>query len=296
MLSLENLNCFVQGARLLNFRQAARAVFLTPAALGTRIQQLEDQLGTKLFHRTTRRVVLTQEGLAFLPHAHRALLAAQECERAGRGEVGPLPIEVTLGTRHELGMSWVVPMLPRLQEAHPGLTPHLYFGSSTDLLIRVRSVEIDCAVGSMRVTDPKLDSVRLHAEDYVLVGQPRMLKGNPLREPTDALKHRLVDISADLPLFGYWRDAPRGGDRLHFKSVLKMGTASAVRELVLRGEGVAVLPHYMVKGDLRAKKLAVILPEVKPLADYFRLIFRTDDPRRSIYESIARTMLKMPLR
>lgn len=296
MLSLESLHCFIEAARLLSFRMAARSVALTPAALGHRIQQLEGQLGVQLFHRTTRKVVLTEAGLTFLPHARRAIEAAQECERAGRGEMGPTAMELTIGTRHELGMSWILPMLSRIRHTHPELTVHLYFGSSMDLLLRVRSVEVDCVIGSMRLTDPKLDSVRLHPEEYVFVGQPNLLKRKPFRKPEDARHHTLIDTHAELPLFGYWRDAPQGGDRLRFGSILRMGTGAAVRELVLRGEGVAVLPWYMAAPDLKAKRLTKIFPEVELLSDYFRLIFRADDPRRSVYERLGHTMLEHPLR
>src|SRR5262245_2038914 len=173
--SLDSLRCFVEAARLLNFRAAARAVSLTPAALGQRIAQLEGQIGKTLFHRTTRRVTLSETGLALLGHAQQALEAADACLRAGRGETGPPPQDLVLGTRHELGMSWIVPMLPLLRRRHPQLTIHLYFGSGSDLLIRVRSTEVNCAVGSMRIDDPKLASTRLHREDYVFVGQPSLL-------------------------------------------------------------------------------------------------------------------------
>src|SRR5262245_12408180 len=153
--SLEALRCFAEAARLLNFRAAARAVGLTPAALGQRIRQLEELLDAKLFHRTTRTVTLTEEGLALVPFAHRTLDAAAECVRAGRGEVGPPPMELTLGTRHELGISWLVPLLPRLRKAQPGLTVHTYFGSGPDLVHRVRTLQIDCAVTSSVLTDPQ---------------------------------------------------------------------------------------------------------------------------------------------
>src|SRR5262249_49525589 len=87
--SFDSLRCFLEAARLLNFRAAARAVALTPAALGQRIAQLEGQIGRPLFHRTTRRVTLSEAGLALLGHAQRALEAADACVRAGRGETGP---------------------------------------------------------------------------------------------------------------------------------------------------------------------------------------------------------------
>jgi LysR family transcriptional regulator, glycine cleavage system transcriptional activator len=291
--SLDSLRCFVEAARQLNFRAAARVVALTPAALGQRIQQLEAQMGRPLFHRTTRRVTLTEAGLALLPYAKQALIAADACLRAGSGEAGPPPQELVLGTRHELGMSWIVPMLPMLRLRHPALTFHLYFGSGSDLLLRVRSGEVHCAVGSMRLDDPKLESVRLHREDYVLVGQPALLRRTPLRRAQDAARHTLVDERAALPLYAYWRDAAGGRLRLPFGRIVYFGTIAAMRAVVLAGDGVAVLPHYLVAQDLAARRLMRVLPRVRPLHDYFRLIFRADDPRRSLYQAMAESMAQV---
>jgi DNA-binding transcriptional LysR family regulator len=241
-------------------------------------------------------VVLTEAGLALVPYADRALSSAAECLRAGRGDLGPAPLELVIGTRHELGLSWLVPMLPRLRQDNPGLTCHLYFGSGADLTLRVRTLEIDCAVTSSRLTDPKLDSIKLHREDYVFVGQPKLLRRNPFETAEHASSHTLLDVTEELPLFRYWRDAPGGVDSMEFAQVLRVGTIAAIRELALRGEGVAVLPEYFVKQDIVAKRLRRIMTSVEPLSDHFRLVFRTDDPRRASYTSVAATMLAVPLR
>ena len=127
--SIDNLRCFVQAARLLNFRAAAKAVALTPAAFGQRIKQLEDQLGTRLFQRDTHRMSLTEGGLSLLPSAVKALEAIEDCVRATAGGVAP-PLELVVGTRHELGLSWVLPMLPSMRTLHPHLHFHVYFGGS----------------------------------------------------------------------------------------------------------------------------------------------------------------------
>jgi LysR family transcriptional regulator, glycine cleavage system transcriptional activator len=293
--SLEALRCFAEAARLLNFRAAARAVGLTPAALGQRIRQLEELLDAKLFHRTTRTVTLTEEGLALLPYAHRTLDAAAECVRAGRGEVGPAPMELTLGTRHELGLSWVMPLLPRLRKAQPGLTLHVYFGSGPDLVHRVRTLEIDCAVTSSVLTDPKLEGVKLHEERYVFVGAPKLLKQTPLGGAKDAPRHTLIDVTPDLALYRYYRDGA-GAPELQFGKVLRMGTIAAIRQLVVRGEGVAVLPEYFVQPDMEADRLTRVLPGVELQSDHFRLVFRGDDPRRTVYERLAQAMAQEPLR
>ena len=287
---LESLRCFVEAARTLNFRAASRAVGLTPAALGQRIKQLEHQMEVQLFFRTTRKVELTEAGLALLPAARAALESAADCVRAARSELGPAPQDVVLGTRHELGLSWIVPMLPLLRERHPGVTFNLYFGSGQDLELRLSGREIDLAVSSRRVVDPELDGVRLHREDYALVGAPELLRETPLRTIEDAAHHVLVDIDRALPLFRYWRDAPGGSDSLDFKQLRQMGTIQAIRAVVLNGEGVAVLPVYLIEPDLAAGRLELLLGDVEPLHDWFRLLFRTQDARVPLFRSIADTM------
>lgn len=295
-LPTESLRCFAEAARLLNFRAAARAVALSPAALGQRIRQLEEDLGVRLFHRTTRAVVLTEAGLNLLPYVDRALASIEDCRRIGRGELGPVPMEIVLGTRHELGLSFIVPMIASLERQHPGLTLHLYFGSGPDLVSRVRSLAIDCAVTSSRITDPKLDDLRLHDERYALVGSPDLLRTLPLRGRRDARHHTLFDVTEELPLFRYLRDAPGGIDSREFARVIRLGTIAAIRQQVLQGRGVAVLPEYFIARDLQAGRLVLLLPRVRPIADFFRLIFRVDDPRRGLYARLADSLRARPLR
>ena len=293
---LDSLRCFVEAAQTLNFRAASRAVGLSPAALGQRIRQLEEQLDVTLFHRTTRRVELTEAGLSLLPAARKALDAAADCSRAARGDLGPPPMDVTIGTRHELGLSWLVPNLPNLSRALPGVTFHVYFGSGEDLEHRVRNRDIECAVTSRRFTDPQLEAFRLHREDYVLVGAPDLLDAHPLQTPEDAKQHVLVDTSAELPLFGYWREVEETIDSLQFKSLRFMGTIDAIRLLILRGDGVGVLPEYLVRPDIEASRLRVIRTDVSLRPDWFRLLFRSDDPLRSIYRTLSDALLAHPLR
>jgi DNA-binding transcriptional LysR family regulator len=291
--SLENLRCFVAAARLLRFRAAARSVALTPTAFGQRIRQLEDAVGAPLFERTTRTVALTSAGLRLLPAAERALAAAADCARAVRGD-GALPeAEITIGTRHELGMSWIVPQLDRLAKRHPTVRAHLYVGSGPDLVLRVRTMEIDCAVTSSRFADPLLAEILLHREEYVFVGAPRLLATSPLRTAAHAERHTLLDVSAELPLYRYLRDA---GADLRFGRVVRLGTIAAIRARALAGAGVAVLPRYFVGPDLARGRLVALLPKVRPAHDFFRLVFRADDPRRAVYEGLAALLAEEPLR
>jgi DNA-binding transcriptional LysR family regulator len=84
-------------------------------------------------------------------------------------------------------------------------------------------------------------------------------------------------------------------DSIEFREVLRVGTIAAIRLLALEGQGVAVLPEFFVARDLRAGELVEICPEVAPLTDFLRLVFRADDPRRSLYTALATTMSSMQL-
>ena len=148
---------------------------------------------------------------------------------------------------------------------------------------------------SSRFTDPKLESLRLHREDYAFVGAAALLAKTPLRRPADAARHTLLDASADLPLFQYWREAQDGGDRLRFGRIGYLGSVEAILHRVRERAGVAVLPLYLVRHDLDRGRLRRIFPSVTPVHDFFRLVHRSDDARRSVYAALATEMLRVPL-
>lgn len=293
--STEALRCFHAAAKTLHFRSAARSVALTPSAFGHRIRQLEAEIGEPLFLRSTRSVRLSRAGLALLPVAERALSALAECGRVGKGTPALPPTSLVLGTRHELGLSWLVPQIDALTAEHAWLDLHLYFGSGSDLVNRVRSFQLDAAITSTAISDPKLAWERLHPERYALVAGAALLKRTPIREPEDVAGLALVDIDDTLPLFHYWRDAP-AAPALAYGRLVRFGTIEAIRMRVLAGAGIAVLPEYMIRDDLKARRLRALFPRVRPIEDHFRLVFRADDARRPMYEALARSFRAVPLR
>jgi DNA-binding transcriptional LysR family regulator len=207
--SSDDLRCFLQAAKALSFRKAARAVALTPSAFSARIRLLEERIGEPLFRRTTRSVALTLAGLALQPKAEAALAAAEACVLAVRGELQIAVTSLTIGSRHELAMSWLLPALDRLSAELHGARCDLYVGSGADLRNQLRTGELDLAVASVRLGEPKLDDLPLHREDYAFVGAPKLLQETPFRRAADAKGHVLLDSTRELPLFRDFRNATR---------------------------------------------------------------------------------------
>jgi DNA-binding transcriptional LysR family regulator len=274
-MDLESLRCFDAAAATLNFRAAAGRVHLSPAAFSDRMRRLEEEIGIPLFRRTTRMVELSETGHRLLPMARELLAVAERMITAGRTDPRPMPYEIYIGTRYELGVSWLCPALKPLRRQCPERMIHLYNGDSPDLLLRLERGDLDAIVASMRLTSPKLTYAALHQEDYVLVSTSRCL-----RRRDDAAALTLVDVSRDLPLFRYFLDALPDAEPWPFSSVEYMGGIGNIRRRLLdQPKSVAVLPRYFVRDDLAARRLQLLMPRVRPRSDAFRLVWRTGHPR-----------------
>jgi DNA-binding transcriptional LysR family regulator len=294
-VDLESLRCFVHAAAQLSFRIAAKACALSPAAFGDRIRRLEQELGASLFERTTRKVTLTAAGERLLPQARRCLEEAERCRLAVSSDE-QAPFELLLGTRFELGLSWVVPALGQLEKQHPERRLNLYFGDTSDLLPRVLRGELSCMITSARITAPGLSFARLHEEEYVLVAAASLIKHKPFALPADASQHTLLDLHTDLPLFRYFLDARSAKEVWQFGALQHLGAIAAVRARVLDGAGIAVLPLYFVRQDLERKRLVRLMQKTKLPSDWFRLVWRTGHAREAELRQIASELCELPLR
>ena len=157
-------------------------------------------------------------------------------------------------------------------------------------------MDLDCIVTSSRLNDTRLEGARLHREEYAFVGSGDLLSQAPLSRSEHAKKHTLLDVSSELPLFRYWREAPGGDESMVFQRVITLGSGDAIRQRVLQGAGVAVLPVYLIQREVKEGMVKRILPEIKPLSDFFRLVYRTGDARQSVLKEIAESMRGVPLK
>lgn len=283
---IASLRCFIAAVHHRSFRAAAAAVALSPSAFSARIRQLEDIVGCALFERSARHVRLTPTGERLLPHARACVDAAGLCVVAAQG--APMPWSAWVGTRFELGLSWLVPALDVLRAAQPERTVHLSFGSDAELLRQLEIGSLDAVISSVRIAG-ELRYAHLHQEEYAFVCT------RPLTDPEAIQREILLDTGVGLPLFRYLLDALPAEANWQFKGMEYLGTIAAIRYRVLRGAGVAVLPRYFVAADLAAGTLVEILPHIRPRSDSFRLIWRPDHPREKGLRELAETLRLVPL-
>lgn len=167
-MELAQLEAFVQVAHHGSFSRAADALFLTQPSVTARIQTLERELGERLFERTGRKVLLTDAGHAFMPHAQRALTSVQEGNDAiaavRHGDVG----SIRIGASSSLGTYVLPAVLRRFRDLRPRVHVHLRTGTSEDVIERLLAGDVHLAL--CRLTQhPEVQTTHLFNDDLSLV-------------------------------------------------------------------------------------------------------------------------------
>jgi LysR family transcriptional regulator, glycine cleavage system transcriptional activator len=291
LVDLESLACAEALARTLHFQRAAKSRALSAPAFGRRIQLLEEQLGRPLFQRTTRRVQLADGAEEILVRARKLLEDAAAL--ASGASQAHRAVDIVIGTRHELGMSFLMPARAHIARALPGVRTHVFFGSTHELEGAVASLRAHAAITSRLPASLAFDAEPIHREDYELVASPRAPEVARVRTLEGLAQHTLLDIDDTLPLASYLF---RAAGALRFASVTTLGTIEAVRFAARAGEGVAVLPRYFVADDLKRKHLVRVSARAALAHDFFRLVFRRDAPERSTLARIANVLRSLKLR
>ncbi|WP_288012703.1 LysR family transcriptional regulator, partial [Diaphorobacter sp.] len=174
MSPFDRMHIFVRVAELASFTQAAEALGIPKASASTAVQQLETQLGTRLLHRTTRRVQLTQDGQAYYERCKDLLADVDELQSMfqhpdGAGLKGRVRIDMSTGMARNV----VVPRLPELLARHPGLEVEL---SSTERRVDVVREGFDCVLRTGAVVDSSLVARPLGLARLVNCASPAYLR------------------------------------------------------------------------------------------------------------------------
>ncbi len=239
-----------------SFRSAAAAAGLDPSRVSRRIAALEKRLGVKLLNRTTRASSVTEmgaryaEGVRRLAEARAALLAEVTSGRdVPRGR-----LRVTAPT--DFGAHFVAPVLARMSKTHPELTVELRLGSG---FADLQADGIDIAIRIGRLADSALMARRIGFSRRVLVAIPevaaRVSKPGDLAE-IDIVSYRPGDTEM---LTAFELDNTR--HEVLMQCRLGINSMTAVRKIVLNGQGAHLGPEWAFTDDLDAGRLVRMFPE-----------------------------------
>lgn len=168
-MELRHLRYFVAVAQELNFRRAAKILHIAQPPLSMQIRVLEDEIGTKLFDRSTRAITLTAAGQQFLVDARRVLaeakLAETNVKKAAAGLVGRLNIGFMLSTAHEL----LGEAVRKFMTTYPNVEVNLLDLTNSEQIKALEEDRIDIAITRSKITKPDLETEILVEEPMVMM-------------------------------------------------------------------------------------------------------------------------------
>lgn len=260
MNPLREIETFIEVAHRGSLSAAARALNLTPAMIGRRIDALESRLGVRLLTRTTRSLSLTAEGSMFLEDCQRIVedLASAEANvrRGSMSASGQLRITAPAG----FGRRHVVPAVASFLDRHPDVDVSL---DLSDRVADLANESIDCAVRVGELTDSRLVRVRLAENRRVVVASPAYLKrrGTP-QDPDELLDHDALLLSDSGGGVRAWSFMVGGELRsIKPRGRFDCNDGAVLHEWALAGRGLAWRSIWEVSDDLAAGRLRIVLQD-----------------------------------
>lgn len=261
MNRLEAMQIFVRVAELASFTQAADTLGLPKASISTAVKQLESLLGARLLHRTTRKVQLTQDGLAFYERSKDLLADMDELQSMFQhGEAalsGRLRVDMSSGVARNI----VIPQLPAFLEAHPRLELEL---SSTDRRVDIVREGFDCVLRVGTLTDSTLIARSLGRFHMVNCASPAYLERYGIPQSLDDLAHhRLIQYVSSLgakPMGWEYFDGERYNN-LAMAGAITVNNADAYQAACLAGLGLIQVPQTGVHRLIEGGQLVEVLPQ-----------------------------------
>jgi DNA-binding transcriptional LysR family regulator len=279
----ESLRIFVRVAELASFSAAAHQLSLPRTTVSAAVREAEAELGTRLLHRTTRRVQLTQDGQVVLARALDLLTDMEELRVLFRADAASLQGRLRVDMPEAIANDVVLPALPAFLASHPGLEVEL---SSVDRRVDLVREGFDCVLRVGRVGDASLIARPLGAYRMINVASPGYLKtaGRP-KTLDDLERHRLVHYVPNLgdrsDGFEYVDDS---GEVRHvaMAGAVTVNTTAAYLGAALVGLGIVQVPAAGVQALVQSRRLLEVLPRWRAAPMPVMLVYanRRHQPRR----------------
>jgi DNA-binding transcriptional LysR family regulator len=272
-MDLFQLEAFVTVVREGSFSKAAQVLYRTQPAVSQIIQRLEDEIGQRLFDRSSRRGVLTDAGHVLLEHAERlinfrgqALAALEDVRQLRRGQL--------VIASNELTCLYLLPLLHEYHQQYPAIRLSIRRGLASRIPAEIRDYGADLGVVTYQPADEDLESVVVYHDQLAFV-VPRSHRFVKRRQVSikDLGGERFVAHYVSSPYRARVVETFRKR-RVTLQMPVEMPTIDAIKKFVAEGHGVALLPAIAVQGELdRGDLVRVLVPELafeRPV----RLIYR----------------------
>lgn len=259
MDKFHEMRAFVAVVDTGSFVRAADALDVSKTAVSRLVGELESRLGTRLLHRTTRRLSMTPEGEVFQERCRQLLdgLAEAEAElTAHSGEaIGQLRINVPV----TFGLLHLAPLWPAFMELHPKVVLDV---TLSDRLVDLVDEGYDLAVRIARLQASSLVSRQLTSTRMILCASPEYLRRHGVPEhPSDIARHAVISYTL-LAMGEQWEfEGPQGPVSVEVVPRMRTNSGDTCCAAAMQHQGIVLQPSFLVGAHLASGALVEVLPQ-----------------------------------
>ncbi|HGA2726416.1 TPA: LysR family transcriptional regulator [Enterobacter hormaechei] len=263
---LPDLATFVTIVEHGNFSTAARITGATPSAISRCVSRLEQEMGTKLLHRTTRKLALTETGKSVYEHALDMLEAAQQAMDSGSSLQTVAQGKLTVSVPKAVGRFVIHPLMPAFLERYPQIDVCLRL---EDRYMDLIDDGVDLALRITNTPSPGLYGKRLMPVTHVICATPEYLRraGTP-QHPQDLRAHSCISLG-ETPADSRWKFTREGKTEMVQTHGRYAANHTGVRlDAVKRHVGIGSLPLFTAREALEKGEIVQVMPEWEFISSY----------------------------
>jgi DNA-binding transcriptional LysR family regulator len=259
---LDSMRIFVAVAEAGGFAAAARQLALSPPAVTRAVAAVEERVGARLLHRTTRIVRLTEAGTRFLEDCRRILVEVEEAEAAAAGSHGEPRGRVSVTASTLFGRLHVAPILLEATARHPQMVVRSFF---VDRIVNLAEEGYDVAVRIAELRDSGLSAIRVGTLRRVVCASPAYLAAHGTPQTLAELaEHEAVPFGQGIAARDW---VFRRGDRTETvtpRARLIVNQAEVAVTAAVAGRGLTRVLSYQMAAEHRAGQLEIVLEAFEP--------------------------------
>jgi DNA-binding transcriptional LysR family regulator len=274
-MDFDQLETFLEVARLSSFSRAAEKRFRTQPAISSQIRALEEEVGAKLLDRSGGKVSITASGKLFQKFAEELLetrktmlTAVAETERVPRGEI-------VVGANEGTCLHILPEVFAEFKKQYPDVAVNIRRSDYAKILESVIDNSVDFGVVSLPVTDTRLTVVLIHRDELVAIAPPQ----HPLAKMKSATLVEAAKFPLVVPKAGHTRDALENlfhERKLKPRYAMEMDSSELLKRFVAADVGVGFIARSNVQEDVRANVLVAISLSDAQIRRDLALVFRKD--------------------
>jgi DNA-binding transcriptional LysR family regulator len=270
-VDLNRIAVFVQVAESGSFTAAARRLRIPVSSVSRAIALLEEQIGVRLLHRTTRKLSLTDAGRSYHQRMQAVLVEAHDATQAIASASSELRGTVRISAPVGLGRLHLPRVVASILQRHPGLGIELMLtGRRVDML----EEGVDLSVGFGVLKDSSLMARKLADNELGVFGAPAYVerRGRP-RRPADLAQHDCLHFGNREGKHAWRLEGPNGPELVEVTGSVACDDMSFLSEVVLAGVGLGLLPIGMMARETRAGSMLHVLPRYRASAGSMYLMW-----------------------